>query len=118
MIAALQSIFTSIINFFQWIWTFITSGIYDLIVWGLRGFVEFYTLSALKFQLFALNLGWDVAKAILVDMQFNARLQGFFDALPSAVSVNLTALRIPEGIALILTAYITRYVIRFIPGGR
>lgn len=118
MIAAIQAIFTSIVNFFNTIWNFLSNGIYDLLVWVFRSFIEFYTLATLKIQLFALTLGWDVAKGIIVDMQLSSRLQGFFDALPSSVSVNLLALRIPECISIILTAYITRYVIRFIPGSR
>lgn len=117
MITALQAIFTSIYNFFVSIWFWITEGVYDLAVWVLRAGIEFYTLSMLRMKLFALNMGWDVAKSIIIDMQLSQRLQGFWDLLPVDVAVNLSALRIPEGIGLILTAYVTRYVLRFIPGG-
>ena len=117
MIAALQSLYTSVVNFFSAVWNWITSGLYDSIVWAYTQWIEYYTLASLKFKLFALNLGWDVAKTFIIDMQLSQKLSAFFALLPSDVAVNVTALRIPEGIGLILTAYITRYVLRFIPGG-
>lgn len=118
MIAALQSIYNSVVNFFTAIWNWLTNGgIYDVIVWAYAQWIEYYTLASLKFKLFALNLGWDVAKTFIIDMQLSQKLAAFFALLPSDVAVNVTALRIPEGIGLILTAYITRYVLRFIPGG-
>jgi hypothetical protein len=117
MITALQSLYTSVVNFFTSAWNWLTTGIYDVLIWSYTQFIEYYTLAGLKFKLFALTFGWDIAKSIIIDMQLSQKLQAFFSVLPPDVSVNVTALRIPEGIGLILTAYITRYVLRFIPGG-
>lgn len=118
MIEAIQRLFDSFIAFFQGIWDWLTDGLYDFAVWVFRGYVEFATLGALKFKLFVLTFAWDVAKAILVDLEVSTRLQALYDLLPPSVAVNITAMRIPEGVGLILTAYVTRYVLRFIPGGR
>lgn len=118
MISGLQLIFTSIYNFFAGIWNYVTVGLYDSIVWAYTQWIEFYTVASLKFQLHALELAWDIARTILYNLQISQKLQSFFSLLPSDVAVNVGALRIPEGIGLILTAYVTRYVLRFIPGGR
>lgn len=118
MIAAIQLVFNSVYNFFTGIWQYLGNGLYNSIVWAYTQWIEFYTLASLKAQLIALTFAWDIAQSILVDLQISQKLQSFFSLLPSDVAVNVAALRIPEGIGLILTAYVTRYVLRFIPGGR
>lgn len=116
MIAALQRMFDAITRFFDAFWDWLTHGLYDLLIWGLRGYVEFMTLQAIRFKIFVLTIAWDTAKAILVDLDVSAKLQALFDLLPPAVALNVSALRVPEAVMLILTAYGTRYVMRFIPG--
>lgn len=117
MIAALSSIANSITNFFTGIWNWTSTGIHDAIVYGYAAYIEHYTLATIKFKLYIINFAWDIAKQILIDLQFNQKMIEFFSFIPDYIQVNLMALRIPEGITLIATALVTKYVLRFIPGG-
>lgn len=117
MIQAIQTVFYSINNFFTSAWIWLDEGVYNLAIWGFRQYIYYYTLSSLTLKLYIINFSWDVARSIVIDMQISQRLQGFWDLLPVDVSANASALRIPECILIIITAYITRYVMKFVPGG-
>jgi len=111
----LSGIFNSLFAFFNALWSYLTDNIYDFVVWIFRGFVEYSTLESLKFALVAVNFSWDVAKAILQDLQFAALLTNAFTALPGEVQGLLNICRVPDAISLLVTAMVTKYVLRFIP---
>lgn len=116
MIAALQKIFDSLVKFFDTLWQWITEGIYDFATWAFAQYVQFASLQALKFKLWALNFGWDVARQILLDLNFGGRLAEAFALLPPSAANVLNALGISQCLTLILTAAVTKFVFRFIPG--
>ena len=118
MIAALQSLYNTISTFFGSVWGWLDTGLHDAAVWAYASSIEYYTLASLKFKLRIINFAWDVAKQILIDLNFSATFNEYYSLIPDYIQVNLSALRIPQGITLIVTALVTKYVLRFIPGGR
>lgn len=112
---ALVEFTKSIVNFFKDIWHFISDKIYDVFVWFFAGLVETATLASLKFALFASDFAWDVAKQILVDADLAGFLTTAWGYLPNDVRYILTACQIPTCVSIIVTAFVSKFVMRFIP---
>lgn len=108
--------YDSVCNFFNWVFNWFTSGLYDFAVWAYAGLIEHITLSYVKTMLWALPFAWDVANTIISDLSLPARLAQFWSALPPEVAGLASVLNIPQAILMILSAYVTRFVLRFIPG--
>lgn len=115
MLDILQTIFDLVKNFFDGIWQFVTSGIYDLFTWSFAQIVESLTIAALDFILWALPFAWDVAQNIILDMQLDAILQSAWSNLDSQILGLASLLRIPDVVSLLMSASITKFVLRFIP---
>lgn len=115
MIGFLSSILDSISHFFDWLTAWFTHGLYDFAVWAFSGFVKYVTLSALTFALWALPFAYDTARQIMTDLNINTYLQNAWSGLDSDYLAYATLLQIPASINLMVSAMITRYVLRFIP---
>lgn len=105
----------SIGAFFTMVGAFVTDGIYDFWVWAASQLIELFTLAALNFALWALPFAWEVAKQIIVDLNLSAMIQAAWGQLDSSVLGYATALRISESVNLLISAFVTRFVLRFIP---
>jgi len=116
MIEAIQRVYDAVLTFFQGIWDWITTGIYDFGVWAFAKLVEYLVWKSLEFKLWALDFGWDAAKVMLADLDFSNRMQSAFDLLPASSVAILNALGVPQCITLVVTAALTRFLLRFIPG--
>jgi hypothetical protein len=112
---ALVEFTKSIVNFFKDIWSFITDYIYQIFVWVFAGIVETLTLWSLKFAEISINFAWGVAKQILVDAGLATKVSDAWSYLPQDVAYVLTACQIPTCITIISTAFVSKFVLRFIP---
>lgn len=109
-------VYQSVKNFFKSVWDYLGDGVYDLLVWAFKGFVEYATLGYLKFLNFVVPFAWDVAAGILQDLGYVNLIVSAWGALPPDVLGLATVLRLPEGVTILLTAMVSKYVLRFIPG--
>lgn len=104
MIEALQSI----VDWF-------TSGIYQFFTEFTAYLISFLTVAYLKLSVEALSFSWNVASQILNDLQFSAFLAGLYSGFDSQTKDLLLWLRVPDFASTVTTAYVTRYVMKFIP---
>jgi beta-mannanase len=105
--------FNKIIEFFDYIVTFITSGIYDLIVKWFAQFIISAQISMVKFKIFSLVFAWDVAKEIINQLSVSSYLQQAYNSLDSRIISLLNFFKIPDAINIILSARITKFVLKF-----
>lgn len=103
----------------QWIADFLGAapdGITGLLTqfwgWALQKLSVMY----IELQISAMQFGWSVAKGILTDLQVAQRITDAISILPESVKSTLNFFKFPECLTNILTAYTTRFVMRFLPG--
>lgn len=116
MFTLLKQFGDNVIAAFQTFWNWIAGGIYDLIVWAYAGLVEYLTIWAIKSQIWMVTFAWDIGKQVLLDLGVASRLESAWGVLPPGVAGLLSALNVPQAIAILLTALTARVAMRFIPG--
>ena len=115
MLDLLFQIFNSIYNFFGYIFTFLSSGIYSFAVWGFSKFIESMVIGYLEFMLWAMPFAWSTAKQILIDLNLSSVVNAAWGQLDSNVLAYATVFRVPEALNLIVSGFFTKFVMRFIP---
>ncbi|MDD2770360.1 MAG: DUF2523 family protein [Methylococcus sp.] len=116
MIEALQRLYDALLAWFNASWDWLNNGLYDFAQWAFAQYVEWYSIQLLKFKIAAVVFAWGAAKKILADLDLSAKLDLAFGLLPGPALNVLEALDIPQCLMLILTAVVTKFVLRFIPG--
>lgn len=103
----------------QWLANFFgeaPSGITYLLTQFFSWAIQKFTVFWISMQVEAIKFGWGVAKDILSDLQVSQRIMEYLGMLPAPVREAISFFRGPECIANLLTAHVTRFVMRFIPG--
>ena len=106
----------------EWMETFINemlafkdSGIYDFVTESFAYFIESMTLLLFDYYYEVIKFSWDVSLNIMEDLGFSAMLSNMFSHFDSAILDLLLFFRVPEVVSVIVNAYITRYVMSWIP---
>ena len=115
MLDLLGYIYDSLDFFFTSIYQFLTGGIYSFAQWAFAQFIEKSTLAFLDFVLWAIPFAWGTAKNIMNDIGLSQLLTNAWSSLDSNVLGFLTAFRVPDCLNILISAFFTRYVLRFIP---
>ncbi|WP_442499651.1 DUF2523 family protein [Methylobacter sp. sgz302048] len=115
MLETLDAIFASIIAFFNGIDHFLNTAIYDILTWAFAQFIEASTIAFIDFVMWATPFAWNVAKQIIVDLNLSTLLDSAWGAMPSDLQGVATLLKIPESVNLLISAYFTRFVLKYIP---
>lgn len=100
----------------QAIYNWLTGGIYTFFTSAFQSLMEWLLVSALQYMLWAINFGWGIAQGIISDLQISQHLNAALGGFPPQVAGLLLYFKIPEVMLNITSAYITRFVLRFIPG--
>lgn len=64
-----------------------------------------------EFKLFMLMFSWDVAREILINMQFSDLISQSFNNLPASVRDILLYLHFDKGLSVITQAFVTRFLL-------
>ena len=110
---ALLEAFQWIANFFGDSATGITYLLQQFYSWAIQKFTVFW----IGMQIEMMQFAWGVARDILNDMGVSQKIMQSLGMLPSQVQSALAFFRMPECLMNVLTAYTTRFVMRFVPGG-
>lgn len=102
----------TIISFFDLVAWFFREGVGQWIDYAFMIGIKWYTLAALKWKLYTLNLAFGAAQMLLVDFNFSAVLHDAFNSLGSVNLQIARFFRIPECLHIIMTAGTTKIVIR------
>lgn len=78
--------------------------------------VEKLAVMWLDTKLWFMKIGWGVAKSILTDLGVFAAIASAVTGLPAEIRGALNFFRVFEAVSMILTAGMTKFVLRFIPG--
>lgn len=103
-------------NFFDYIQDWLNSGIYGLLTDFAAYFIKQAVLSYLALLNFAIPFAWGIAKSIIADLNLSALINSAWDDLPSSSQAIATAFKIPEVINTAVTGFVTKFVLRFVPG--
>jgi hypothetical protein len=85
--------------------------IYNLAVQFSAWIVVRLALQWVEFKLFMLNFTWDVAKQVLLNIEFSAMLSSSFNLLPTELRGMLLYLHFDKGLAILSQAFVTRFML-------
>lgn len=97
-----------VINWFQ-----VT--IYDYSVEAFAYMVKQMTLASIGFMVWAIGFAWEVAEQIIQDLGVTDALNSAWSTIPGDTVSVLTFFQIPQMVSILVTAFITAYVMKFIP---
>lgn len=106
---------SSVPDFFVAIFQFLTTGIVEFFISLAAYIMDSFTCLYLKFALLMLDWYWVIVRQLLIDLNLSGRLSAAFGSFDSPVIQMILFFRIPETLSLILSAFIIRFVLRFIP---
>lgn len=107
--------FNVVLAFFNSMLEFINNGIYEFFVDLVSYLLQKVTLFTLQASYVSMSFAWDVAQDILADLNLSAFIQSMYSHFDSQITSLLLWLRVPEAINTLTTAYMTRFVMRFMP---
>ncbi len=102
-----------IVDFFNRILTFISSGIYDFITESFAQFVIYATVSMIKFKIYMIGFAWDTAKQIIIELNLSSYISQVYSYLDSRLISALAFFRVPDAINIITSSVVTRFVLNF-----
>lgn len=105
----------SILLFFQWVWDFLTTGIYDFLRDGMMLLTKGAIYSYIQIQLFALNVAFHAAQSFMTDFGVSQQLRTYWGQIPGDVAAGLNFFGIPQALNIIFSALSTRFVLKFVP---
>lgn len=106
----------AITNFFDSIQSWLDSGVYTFATEWAAYFIEKAVIGYIGFMKMAIPFAWGVAKQILQDLNISTYIAQAFDSLPSSSQAIAIAFKIPECVNTAISGFVTRFVIKFIPG--
>lgn len=105
----------NILSFFQWIWTFLSSGIYQFVKEVLVLLTKVALYSWLSVQIMALDVAYAAAQSILSDIGVSEAIRAKWAGLPAEIASTLSFFGIPQAMNIIFSALSTRFVLKFVP---
>lgn len=94
---------------------FFEDDIYQFFVDAFAYLVEQLTLGSIKFMIWSMQFGWDVAEQIILDLGLNDKLNQAWGLMDNDTISILSFFGIPEVVSILLSAIVTSYVLKFIP---
>ncbi|MGR1220038.1 DUF2523 family protein [Metapseudomonas otitidis] len=113
--AWISSFLDQIINFFQYIWTFLSQGIYDFLKDALVVATKAAIYSYFTSMSFLVEISFTAAKEIVQALGLSSAVRSAFAALPAPVASALNYFGIPQALNILFSALSTRFVMRFVP---
>ena len=103
----------SIIQFFDFIYQFVTTGLYDFFTALFAQFIIYSSIALIKFKIYSITFAYDVAAQVMVQLDISSHINALWGSLNSNTLKVLTYFRIPEALNIVTQAYVTRFVLRF-----
>lgn len=101
--------------FFQYVWNFLSSGIYDFVKDGMVLLTKGAVYAWFQIQVFALEVSYEAAQGIVSDLGVADAVRQRYAGLPADVVSALSFFGIPQALNIIFSALSTRFVLRFVP---
>lgn len=104
------------LDFFDAVYNWLYSGSYGFFTELSAYFIKQSVLAYLKFLYFVIPFAWGIAQSILNDLNISTYLNAAWSEFPPHVLGYLTFFNIPEALNIVISAHVTKFVLRFIPG--
>jgi hypothetical protein len=108
--------FDSVNTFFQAVWDFMDSGIYDFIKSMLVVVTKSLIYTYIEFKVYMVEIAYDVVKEILQDTGVSEMVKSAWASIPGDMQAMLGFFNIPQGLTLIFSAIPTKWALKFVPG--
>lgn len=102
-----------LLEFFNSIIAFINVGIFEGFETMLQHMTASFILKVLEFKLYMVQFSWGVAQQLITQLNLSTYINQAWSQVDQTLVGTLTYFRIPEGINLVLSAGITKFVLRF-----
>lgn len=103
--------------FFTWLAYWFTDELYDFVVDTFSYFVQVMVLVSIETSINTIQFAWDVAQDIMEDVGVSAMISQMYSGFSGVALDLLLWFRIPEIVNTLTSAYVTRYVLSWIPRG-
>lgn len=115
MLDWLAGFLDQVITFFQFVWDFLSSGIYDFVKDGLVLLTKAAIYSWVQVQLLALEVAYEAAQGVMDDIGLAEAVRERWGALPAEVVNALNFFGIPQALNILFSALSTRFALKFVP---
>jgi|GEM_PF-5651060 len=103
-------------EFFDFIWTWLTTGIYEFATEAFAYALKWAILAKIKTTIWFLAFGWEIASTLVDELGIIDLLDEGFDLLPESAANLLLWFDFPSIINTVLGANISAWIIRITPG--
>lgn len=107
--------FNNIQLFFQDIWQFVYSGIYDFVKEAFVVVTKLMIYAYFQSLIFCIDIAHDVVQDLLAETGVTQHVQQAYSNIPADIRQMLAFFNIPQGLTLIFSAIPTRWAMKFIP---
>lgn len=114
-ISWIADFFNSVTGFFQDIWTFIYSGIYELLKAFLVTLTKAMIYAYFQAMIFGAEIAYEVVQDIMDETGITREITTAWNRIPADMRSTLSFFNIPQGLTLIFTAIPTRLALKFVP---
>ncbi|SDF75231.1 DUF2523 family protein [Phytopseudomonas seleniipraecipitans] len=104
-----------IIQFFQWVWDFLSVGIYAFVKDAMVLLTKAAMYSWIQIQLIALEVAYEAAQGVMADIGVAEAVRQRYGDLPGDVASTLSFFGIPQALNIIFSALSTRFALKFVP---
>lgn len=111
----LSGFLDQILSFFQFVWDFLSTGIYDLIKEGLVVLTKAAIYSWVQIQLLALEVAYEAAQDIVTDIGVTQFVRQRYSGIPSETAAVLEFFGVPQALNILFSALSTRFALKFVP---
>ena len=108
-----MDIVDAIITFINSFLDYINNGIYEFATKVFAQFIKYSLLAQLQFKLFIIPFAWDVAKELLQTFNISPMISAAWSSLDYRTVQIATSLRIPEALNFIISAFGTKFVLKY-----
>lgn len=103
-------------EFLQAIYEFVSNGIYQFFVDAIAYFLKYLVIFWINMKTQGLLFAWNIAESTINALNVGQQIQPVWNSLSSDVRSNASFFRVPESLNILLTAFMTRFVMSMLPG--
>ena len=111
----LESIWNSMTALFDWVIWFLSGGIFEPLTDAFEYLIDVLKLTFLEISIWSLETLNTMVSTIFANVTYASDVQNSWNALPADVIQAAVFFNIPESVALITGAYVTRFIIKMMP---
>lgn len=104
-----------ILEFFQAIWDWVYSGIYEFVKEAFVLATKVAIYSYFQAILFALEVAYEVFQELVSEIGISAKVQQYYNMLNAELRGALAFFGIPDALMIIFSAIGTRWTLKFVP---